>query len=80
MITAKAFDPTAGHFQDMEKIPSDEDKEVILIGATGSRLDHTIANISLLSEFAIRNIQASIVDQHNTITMIKGPSSHECIY
>lgn len=46
-------------------------KEIILLGATGSRIDHMIANISLLKLGIERNIPISIIDNKNHIWMIK---------
>ena len=46
-------------------------REVILLGATGSRIDHTIANISLLKLGIENNISLSIIDNKNHIRMIK---------
>lgn len=45
--------------------------EIILLGATGSRIDHMIANISLLKLGIERNIPISIIDNKNYIRMIK---------
>ena len=46
--------------------------EVILFGATGSRLDHTLSNIWNLSAFCREGIKACIEDPHNRITMLPG--------
>ena len=43
--------------------------EVILVGAIGTRMDHTLANIGLLKQFAEAGIQAYLIDEHNRITM-----------
>jgi len=66
--------------------PSDKDKtdthiciefalafstEIILLGATGSRIDHMIANISLLKLGIERDIPISMADDKNQIWMIK---------
>ncbi|MDD4504119.1 MAG: thiamine diphosphokinase [Clostridiaceae bacterium] len=45
--------------------------EIILLGMTGSRIDHMIANISLLKLGIEREIPISIVDNKNYIRMIK---------
>ncbi len=44
--------------------------EIILLGATGSRIDHMLANISLLRLGLEKNIPISLVDNNNNITMI----------
>lgn len=45
--------------------------EIILLGATGSRIDHMLANISLLKLGAERGIPISIIDNKNHIRLIK---------
>lgn len=44
--------------------------EVILLGVTGTRLDHTLANIMLLYKLLKNNIKAKIIDSHNEISII----------
>ena len=45
--------------------------EITLLGATGSRIDHMIANISLLKLGIERNIPISMMDNKNHIRLIK---------
>lgn len=45
--------------------------EIVLLGATGSRIDHMIANVSLLKLGIEKNIPVSIIDNKNHIHMIK---------
>lgn len=45
--------------------------EIILLGATGSRIDHMIANISLLRLGVEKDIPISLVDNKNDIKMIR---------
>ena len=45
-------------------------EEITLLGATGTRLDHTWANIGLLQLAMKKGVHAHIVDKHNRITMI----------
>lgn len=68
------------------KFPKDKDKtdteiaidyaldkgvsEIIFLGVTGSRLDHTIGNIMLLYRLLKQNIKAKIIDAHNEIYVI----------
>jgi thiamine pyrophosphokinase len=42
---------------------------ILLIGATGTRLDHTLANIHLLNRALQYHISFAILDKHNYITM-----------
>ena len=44
--------------------------EIILLGATGTRLDHVLANIYLLKKTLELNIKTSILDDHNCIYLI----------
>lgn len=46
--------------------------DIFMVGATGTRLDHTMANIGLLKACTDRRINGYIVDDHNIITMING--------
>ena len=43
--------------------------DITLLGATGTRLDHTLANIMLLYNLLKNNINARIVDSHNEISI-----------
>jgi len=45
--------------------------EIILLGATGSRIDHMLANISLLRLGVEKNIPVTILDNRNSIRMIR---------
>ena len=42
-------------------------EEIIFMGATGSRLDHSLANIHLLYKLYKMNIKGTIVDENNKI-------------
>ncbi|TJX16176.1 thiamine diphosphokinase [Tissierella creatinini] len=42
-------------------------KDITLIGGTGSRIDHTMANILLLHRLMIKGIDGRIIDEHNII-------------
>lgn len=50
---------------------------VTILGATGSRYDHSLANIGLLSWLADQGIEATIVDEHNEMEILKGPAVKE---
>lgn len=41
--------------------------DITLLGMTGTRMDHTLANIFLLKKLAQKNIPARMIDQHNEI-------------
>ncbi|MEG6616329.1 thiamine diphosphokinase [Peptococcaceae bacterium 1198_IL3148] len=45
-------------------------KEMILLGATGGRLDHTLANIHLLIKAAQLATQVKIVDEHHRLYLV----------
>lgn len=51
-------------------ILSQHPEEVWILGATGGRMDHTLANIHLLACFAGSGVQAWIFDANNKISMI----------
>ncbi|NLM43304.1 MAG: thiamine diphosphokinase [Clostridiales bacterium] len=50
-------------------------KEIVLLGATGSRVDHTLANISLLKLGVDNNINIYIADKQNEIYLINNEIS-----
>lgn len=41
--------------------------KIFILNATGTRMDHTLSNISLLKEISEKRIDAFIVDSHNRI-------------
>lgn len=44
--------------------------EIVILGATGTRIDHLLANIHLLYIPLKQNINACIIDEHNKIYLI----------
>ena len=47
-------------------------KEVVLLGASGTRLDHTMANVFLLDILLKEGIKACLQDNHNQVYLIGG--------
>lgn len=45
-------------------------KEVLIFGALGNRLDHTLANIAVLEYLHSRGVPARIISEHNEICII----------
>lgn len=45
-------------------------KEITVLGATGTRLDHVLANVNLLGIGLEENVPIELVDKHNRIRMI----------
>lgn len=43
--------------------------EIVMIGALGSRFDHTLANVHMLLRAMHHQISASIIDQNNYVTL-----------
>lgn len=43
--------------------------DVLILGATGTRLDHVVANIEILYKLLLSGIRASIVDEYNLISL-----------
>lgn len=44
-------------------------KDIVLLGATGTRLDHTLANIELLYKPLSGGVRTRIIDEHNVISI-----------
>ncbi len=47
-------------------------KSILMIGAVGTRFDHSLANIQMLVLAAENNVQASIIDRTNKISICNG--------
>ena len=46
-------------------------RQITLVGGTGSRIDHVLANIELLGIGLYAGVQMALVDAHNRIRMLK---------
>lgn len=44
--------------------------QITIVGAIGTRFDHSIANIHILKEALENNIEAQIINEHNIIKLI----------
>ncbi|MEG0805847.1 MAG: thiamine diphosphokinase [Lachnospiraceae bacterium] len=47
--------------------------EVVILGATGTRMDHVLGNIHLLGRFMKEKIKACLVDEFNRIQVVDQP-------
>lgn len=45
-------------------------QKITMVGATGTRIDHTVANIHILKKCLEKGVSASIIDDNNTISII----------
>jgi thiamine pyrophosphokinase len=51
--------------------------EVVIVGAIGGRLDHTIANLSLLAAPALAGRSCVILDERTRVTLLSGPAEQD---
>lgn len=58
----------------IQLILEQEVDEVVIFGSVGTRLDHTLANISLLELFLKKGIHAVIYHEHNKVYLV----DHKC--
>ena len=49
-------------------------KQIYILGALGKRIDHAIANIHILKEAIDNDIECKIIDENNTIQLMKKES------
>ena len=45
-------------------------KQITIVGAIGTRIDHTIANIHIIKETLDNNVECKIIDERNEIQLI----------
>lgn len=69
-----ACDPIDKNYTDTEmaiRLALDmQPSEIVLLGALGSRFDHSLANVHLLALANEQHVPATIIDNHNKITLI----------
>lgn len=69
-----ACDPIDKDFTDTEmavRLALDmQPSELVLLGALGTRFDHSLANVHLLALAEKQNVRAAIIDQYNKITLV----------
>ena len=53
-------------------LPQPEEKVLHILGATGSRMDHVLANLQMLKNILDAGIDGMIIDKNNQIQMIRG--------
>ncbi|HUC90585.1 MAG TPA: thiamine diphosphokinase [Paenibacillus sp.] len=72
-LSTEACDPVDKDYTDTElafrRALEEKPDEIVLIGALGTRFDHSIANIHLLVEALRRGVPAVIADEHNEIRL-----------
>ena len=62
---------------DMAVKSSSPESKVIILGGTGGRMDHALANLSLMKKFCDEGISAEMLDTGNRIRVFKGPETIE---
>lgn len=76
-----ACDPIDKNYTDTEmavRLALDmQPRELILLGALGTRFDHSLANVHLLALAAAQHVQAAIIDNHNKISLIQDQTTIE---
>ncbi|GGM21033.1 thiamine pyrophosphokinase [Paraliobacillus quinghaiensis] len=91
-ITENEFEQVSTNATSIETYPVDKDEtdldlaivkaillapeKLILFGATGGRIDHTLANIQLLYRLQQEQLQTTIIDNQNELTLFN-PGSYE---
>ncbi len=53
-------------------------RNIEILGGTGSRVDHILANLGLLAYGSSREISISLVDDHNRISLVHSPGTALC--
>lgn len=72
-VDTKVYDPVDKDYTDTElafrQALDGNPSEILVLGALGSRFDHTLANIHLLAIAEERGVKAFIIDKHNRIAL-----------
>lgn len=55
-----------------EARPSAGEKVLYILGGTGSRLDHVLANLQMLKKIMEAGVQGILIDKNNQIQMVQG--------
>ncbi|SHJ95283.1 thiamine diphosphokinase [Paramaledivibacter caminithermalis] len=59
---------------------SNKPSEIILLGAIGSRMDHSIANITLLKKILDNGIRGKVINENNEIHMLNDEFNEIILY
>lgn len=54
----------------LDKAIETECSEILLLGATGGRLDHTLANLALLQKARLAGVKLQILDENHRVSLI----------
>lgn len=57
----------------IEKAIEQEPEEIVILGAMGTRLDHTLSNVQNLLIPLKKNIKCSLINEHNKLYVINKP-------
>jgi len=75
-VETEAFDAIDKDYTDtelaFERALNMRPQEIVLVGALGTRFDHSLANVHLLVRAMQHGIMAAIVDEHNDIRLASG--------
>lgn len=61
----------------LKRAKSDGADEVIVFGALGRRLDHTLANLQLFAKFSEAGLRVTAIGQDEAIVFVTGPDAFE---
>lgn len=68
--TQKDFTDSKASLDEALKLP---DEEIIMMGAIGTRLDHSLSNLSLFKDALIHGRKLVIIDENNIVEVINKP-------